>query len=530
MTDPSQLYAQLVAAFNQGHWNETRALALQLLPLAPRHPGVYSIAGVTCMELHQLDPAIDYLRRAAELDPNRADFATLYAKALSMSELHGEALDAADRAIALCPDDPMTLDTLGMICIRAQAHEKATIVFRRAVALSPANAQCRFNLATALVTMGEIDAAELAFEACISLAPNYWNPHLSLAQLHRQTQARNHVARLHSLLARNHSDIRAQTYLNMALAKEYEDLAEYPKAFDHLTRAKTAGRNGLRYSMDHDEDLFELLIRTFPEPQPAPTGDPNDESIFVVGMPRTGTTLVERILSSHPDVYGAGELRNFAEALQRVSGHPTSLISDPVAMAQVHALDWKRLGTTYISSTRPATGHTPRFVDKLPHNFLFIGFIARALPNARIICLRRDPMDTCVSNFRQLFEQTSSHFGYSFDLLDTGRYYVLFDRLMQHWKRVFPGRILEVGYEDLIETQETTTRQLLDFCGLPWHEACLHFEQNPAPVATLSATQVRAPIYATSVGRWRRYAPQLADLLSLLTSAGVHVGKSAGMP
>ncbi len=481
------------------------------------------MAGVACLELQRPGPAVDYLRRATELDPTRADFATLLAKAFSTTCSHGRALDAVDCALKLNPRDPMTLDTLGVICIRAQAHAKAAAAFRQAVVLAPDNARCRFNLATALIGLGDLDAAETELEKCIALAPAYWNPHLPLAQLRRQTSEQNHLHRLLPLLSANAEDADARTYLNMALAKEYEDLAEYPRAFDHLVRAKAAARHRLRYAASDDEHLFELVMRSFPEAQSVPAGDPCEEPIFVVGMPRSGTTLVERILSSHPAVHGAGELQNFADALQRVSAHRGSFIADPSAMAKLHRLDWRQLGADYIASTRPATGRTPRFVDKLPHNFLFVGFIARALPNARIVCVRRDPVDTCLSNFRQLFEPDSPHFGYSFDLLDTGRYYLLFDRLMKHWRRVVPGRVFEVSYENLIGSQESTTRDLLEFCGLPWHEACLHFEQNAAPVGTLSATQVRMPIYRSAVGRWKRYASQLKPLLDLLGSADVEI-------
>lgn len=521
MIHPEQLYAQLVDAYRQARWHDAQLIAERLLPHAPNHPGVYSIAGVVCMELQQLGPAVDYLRRATELDPARADFATLLAKALSMAGSHGKSMDAVDRALLLDPDDPMTLDTLGMICIRAQAHAKAAAVFRRAVSLAPDNAQGRFNLATALVGLGEWDDAEAELEACIALAPGYWNPHLSLAQLRRQTPQRNHLHRLLPLLSHNAEDVDARTYLNMALAKEYEDLADYPRAFEHLAQAKTAARQRVRYATSEDERLFELIMRSFPQTQPEPVGDPSDEPIFVVGMPRSGTTLVERILSSHPDVHGAGELQNFAEALQRVSGHRGSFIADPAAMATLHRLDWKQLGADYIASTRPATGHTSRFVDKLPHNFLFIGFIARALPNARIVCLRRDPVDTCLSNFRQLFEPDSPHFGYSFDLLDTGRYYLLFDRLMAHWKRVFNGRIHEVSYEMLVSSQEESSQKLVEFCGLTWDEACLHFDKNPSPVATMSSQQVREPIFHSSIGRWKHYERELSELCRLLKDAGI---------
>jgi tetratricopeptide (TPR) repeat protein len=521
MIAPEQLYAQLVDAFRQARWHDVQVIAVQLLPLASNHPGVHSMVGVACLELRQPDAAIDCLRKAADLDPARADLATLLAKAFSVAGLHGKALDAADRALLLNPDDPMALDTLGMICIRAQAHAKAATTFREAASLAPDNAQVRFNLATALVGLGEFDAAEAALEECIALAPTYWNPHLSVAQLRHQTSQRNHLYRLLPLLSHNAENLDARVYLNMALAKEYEDLAEYSVAFEHLLQAKTAARHRLHYAADEDERLFDLLMRGFPGAPPMRLGDPSEEPIFVMGMPRSGTTLVERILSSHPDVHGAGELQNFAEALQRVSGHDGSFIADPSAMATLQRLDWNQLGADYIASTRPATGHTPRFVDKLPHNFLFIGFIAQALPNSRIVCLRRNPVDTCLSNFRQLFEADSPHFGYSFDLLDTGRYYLLFDRLMKHWQRVFPGRILEVGYEDLIESQESTTRSLLAFCGLSWHQACLGFDKNSAPVSTLSASQVRMPIYRSAAGRWKRYATQLEPLLELLGSAGI---------
>jgi tetratricopeptide (TPR) repeat protein len=523
MTPPEQLYAQLVDAFRQGRWQNALEIAGELIPQAPEHPGVFSIAGVACMELGEFRPAIEHLRRAAELDSTRADFATLHAKALSAGGLHAFAMDAVDRALALNPADPMTLDTLGLICIRAQEYPRAIEAFRRAVALFQHNAQYRFNLATALIATGNLEEAEAELEHSIALAPRYWNPHLSLARLRQQTSERNHLSRLLPLLEHHEADVGARTYLNMSLAKEYEDLGDYPKAFAHLVRGKAASRRGLRYSIDQDEALFDLVMRSFPTEQPALIGDPNEEAIFVVGMPRSGTTLVERILSSHPDVHGAGELQNFAQALQQVSGHRGSFVADPAAMAHLQELDWKRLGSTYIASTRPSTGHTRRFVDKLPHNFLFLGFIVHALPRARIVCLKRDPVDTCLSNFQQLFEPGSAHFGYSFDLLDTGRYYILFDRLMRHWKQIFSGRILELDYESLVSRQEATTRELLTFCDLPWHDACLRFERNTAPVATLSAVQVRQSMNAGSVGRWRNYRPELSALLELLVDAAVEV-------
>jgi len=241
-------------------------------------------------------------------------------------------------------------------------------------------------------------------------------------------------------------------------------------------------------------------------------------------MPRSGTTLVERIISSHPDVHAAGELQNFALALKRTSGSRTPYLIDIDTVTRTQDVDWRQLGEDYLTSTRPDTGRTPHFIDKLPHNFLYVGAIANALPHAKIICLRRDPMDTCLSNFRQLFALGSPYHAYSFDLLNTGRYYILFDRLMAHWKQAFPGRILEVDYETLVDKQEASSRQLLKFCDLPWNDACLTFENNQAPASTASAAQVREPIYRSAVKRWKQYEAQLADLRELLHNAGIECG------
>jgi hypothetical protein len=309
----------------------------------------------------------------------------------------------------------------------------------------------------------------------------------------------------------------------MSLAKEYEDLGRFPEAFGHYVRGKAAAGADNAYTIAKDERLFAAITDSFPDAPSTAQGYPTEEPIFIIGMPRSGTTLVERIISSHPDVYSAGELLNFPMAMKFLSGSRTAPLIDLETVERSRELDWEALGKTYLGSTRPATGHTARFVDKLPHNFLYAGHIARALPKARIVCLRRDPMDTCLSNFRQLFAPKSPYFDYSFDLLDTGRYYVLFDRLMAHWQKVLPGRILEVNYEALVEDQEQHSRHLIDFCGLEWNDACLRFEENPSPVATASAVQVRAPMYRNAVKRWKKYGEQLDPLRQLLIDAGIAV-------
>jgi tetratricopeptide (TPR) repeat protein len=521
MTNPATLHAEAIAAYQQRNWQKSLELAVQLLSQAPNHAELHYLAGLSALELQQMSQALPCLQRAANLSPQRVDYLTQFAKALSMVNLSADALLVAKRALALPALDARTLDTLGLVFTRANAHARATALYEGATTLASHDPGYRYNFAKSLVFLGRLDDAERELETCLRLAPEYWDVHLTLSQLRKQSSASNHLPRLLALLPKSTQNPAARMNLHLALAKEYEDLADYARAFEHLEAGKSAGGGRRHYSPRQDEELFEKLIQASPEPQPASAGCPSAEPIFVLGMPRSGTTLIERIISSHPDVHAAGELQNFPLALKRASGSRTPHLLDADTIERARQVDWQRLGEDYLASTRHDTGHKPRFIDKLPHNFLYMGAIANALPNAKIICLRRDPMDTCLSNFRQLFAADSPNHDYSYDLLDTGRYYILFDRLMAHWKKQFPGRFLEVDYEALVKSQEAGSRQLLEFCGMPWHDACLHFENNPAPATTASAVQVREPIYRSAVQRWKQYETQLADLQYLLESAGI---------
>ena len=523
MTDAAKMYAQATAAYNRRDWQGAFSLAASALLQAPDHAELHYLAGISALAMQQMPPALHHLQRAVDLYPLRADYATQFAKALSTVNLSADATIVAEYALTLTPLDAQTLDTLGVIFTRANAHERATALYDRAVALAPTHPNYRYNFAKSLVFVGDMDAAERELEACIGLAPSTWGAHLTLSQLRKQSPSKNHLDRLHALIPKTLANHAAQMNLHLSLAKEYEDLGDYAKSFEHLVAGKKAGGAKRGYTSAQDDALFDLIIRASPQLQPASAGFATEEPIFIIGMPRSGTTLVERIISSHPDVHSAGELQNFALALKRASGSRTTNLIDADTITRAQSVDWNRLGEDYLSSTRPDTGATPRFIDKLPHNFLYVGAIANALPNAKIICLRRDPIDTCLSNFRQLFGQTSPFHDYSYDLLDTGRYYVLFDRLMSHWKAQFPGRILEVDYETLVENQEASTWQLLQFCNLSWNDACLNFENNEAPATTASAVQVRAPMYRTSMQRWKHYGKDMADLQKLLLDAGVEL-------
>lgn len=520
MTPPiDQLHAAARTALATGDWYAAQRLGAQMAQIDPLAPAAYFVAGVGALRSNQLGPSIALLQRAVSLAPDEADYAVELARAYVTDGQFPDAVAEADRALALAPHDGRLLDTLGVIYGRVNQHERAIDAFRAAVDARPLDANHRFNLATALAFVGRIDEAESELESSLGLDLRIWRAHLFLSQLRCQTSESNHLERLRALLLSSDQP-EARLYLNMAISKELEDIGRDAEAFSCLVAGKTAGGAGRGYTPGRDEATVGALIEGFSR-APVEGGFPSAEPIFIIGMPRTGTTLVDRILSSHPDVRSAGELRNFLVALNNATGRLPGFVSHPQFPQHAEAIDWTNLGRAYLASTRPDTGQSPRFIDKLPHNFLYAGYIAKALPNARIICLRRNAIDTCLSNFRQVFALDSPYFDYSFDLLDTGRYYLLFDRLMAFWQQAVPGRILEVQYEELVDNQAAVTRRLLDFCGLPWHEGCLRFEDNTAAVATASAIQVREPMNRRSVGRWRRYEKQLAELVQLLALGGV---------
>jgi tetratricopeptide (TPR) repeat protein len=431
-----------------------------------------------------------------------------------------DAFEAAQRALALDPQAALTLDTIGVVLTHAGAHAEALEPFRRAVVRDPSKAQYHYNLGASEQFVGDFERAAEAYRRALEIDPKHHRAWSALAQVSKAPFTTEEIAEIERQLAAEPSED-AELHLNHALAKQAEDLGRYAEGFRHLERGKRRKRASHVRSFAAHESLFDAAARAA-RPAGHERGFESAEPIFIVGMPRTGTTLVERILSSHPAVYSAGELTNFSLAVKRATGTPSNRVLDAETLVAAASVDSRALGAEYVDSTRPRTGHTPRFVDKMPLNFFYAALIHAALPNARIVCLRRNPMDACLSNVRQLFATRFSYYDYSFDLLDTGRYYLQFDSLIATWRRALPAaRFIEVQYEALVADLERESRRLVAFCDLPWNDACLNFHANAAPVATASSVQVRSPIYTHSVDRWKRYGSKLDGLRALFDAAGV---------
>jgi tetratricopeptide (TPR) repeat protein len=481
--------------------------------------------GVVALERREFAAAVEHFRQAIHIEPSVAEYHAGLGRCYIALQQTAPARQAADAAMACTPQDARSFDSIGVIYSFAGEHERACQAFERAVCLDPDKDSYWYNRGASLKFAGRFDEAEASYERAIALNPAHEKAVAALSHMRRQTPERNHIDALKLRLRNYPGTLPDEMRLSFALAKEYDDVGQYGKAFSTLSDVCKRWRQSVRYSIDDDRRVFDALLTAF-TPQAiasAQRGHDSQEPIFVVGLPRTGTTLTERILSAHPDVYSAGELNKMAMLLQLAAKAKSNRDLQPTILRYLLAADLGKLGAKYIESTRPATGHTPRFVDKMPLNFLFIGFILLALPQAKVVVVRRNPLDSCLSNFRQLFALRSPYYAYSYDILDCGRYYLLFDQLMRHWDELFPGRIHTVRYEDIVENQQATTRMLLDYCELPWNDACLRFEQNASPVATASSAQVREPVYRTALARWKNYRKELEPLAELLRKGGVSV-------
>jgi tetratricopeptide (TPR) repeat protein len=423
--------------------------------------------------------------------------------------------------------DARLLDAIGTLLSRASDQRAALAAYDAAVGLAPDQPHLLFNRAAARRFVGDLAGAERDYDRVVELKPDDFEAYRNRSELRPQTAKHNHVGELRSRLAGVGSDWRGEVELRYALAKEYEDLGEYESSFRELERGARARREHLRYDLAIDLATVEWIKQAFPPPPlPAPTTATGAESataagpIFIVGLPRSGSTLVERILGRHPSTIAAGELPNFAlvltAAVQKVAGG-TRL--DRRAMVQHSArVDFPALGLAYLQSVRAAGITSARFTDKMPLNYLYCGLIARALPAARIVHVHRAPMAACFAIYKMLFKDG---YPFSYDLSELARYYAGYRRLMAHWDTTLPGRVHALSYEALVADQIGETRRLLAFCGLAWEEACAHFEDDPSPTTTASAAQVRRPLYDTAVSQWRHYEKQLAPLSAALSAAGV---------
>jgi tetratricopeptide (TPR) repeat protein len=522
MTRAGQLSAAR-RALSQGDLTTTHQVAVALVAANTNDAEGHFLLGIAESSAGRLQAGIQHLGRAVSLEP-RGEYQAQLARLFTLARRDGDAAEALRDAEKTLPADALGRDTMGCVYARLGDHAAALPHFEAAVALEPANTQFRYNLATTLNFLGRGDEAEQALEALIALSPGHGRAHQLLSSLRKQTLQSNHVSRLSRARAQAR-DPQDRLLLGYALAKELEDVGRPTEALERLCTVNAEHRRTLPYTFARDAAVFDAIEEHWVSADlTGSTTAAGEAPIFIIGMPRTGTTLVDRILSSHPEVESAGELQAMPLAVKKAAATSSRTVLDPETVAAAAGCDMAGIGRAYLAiAQHHRRNPSRRFVDKFPGNFHYAGVIAAALPQAKIVCLRRDPMDTVLSNFRNLFAISSRYYDYSYDLLDTAATYVRFDRLMAAWREALPGRILELRYEDLVSDQESETRRLLAHCGLAWSDQCLDFHANTAPVATPSAAQVRRPIHRDSVARWKQHAEILAPMAQFFADAGVAI-------
>lgn len=434
----------------------------------------------------------------------------------------GRLLEAESTARALLriePENPQNWTALGTLQTRLLRQAEAIEAFEEAARLDPAQVGLRLSIGHANKTLGRREAAEYAYKECLRRNPAYAEAWWSLADLKNYTFSEQEIASMRALLEDTRLDDAERAQVHFALGRALEQRADFRDSFAHYSTGNRLRRRSSGFDMEGFEAktarICALLDRDFFAAREG-SGSPDASPIFIVGLPRSGSTLIEQILASHSQVEGTMELPNILNQVReldhangRQDSYPESLLHLPQARLAM-------LGQRYLDETRPIRSGRARFIDKMPNNFSHIGLIHLILPHARIIDARRHPMDACLSAYKQHFAEGQS---FSYDLEDLGRYYRCYLALMEHWDRALPGRVLRVAYEALVMDPEPQIRRLLEHCGLEFESACLDFHLNQRPVRTASAEQVRQPLYRSAIGYWRNFEPDLEPLRRSLGDA-----------
>ncbi len=431
--------------------------------------------------------------------------AVLQARVALLRQDQERARERALEGHRLGTDDPHVANQLGVVLSRTGRHAEAVAPFALAVAGVPENSDYRYNYAIALQFAGDLDAAERELRALVDACPGHAKAWIALAQLAREPDPL-WEERLRELFGGS-TDSETRLVLGHALARLAELRGAWDASLAWLDEAKAAKAREVAHDRAAAERLATAAVAAARYGGFAAASEGDQRPLFIVGMPRSGTTLVERIVSSHPQVASLGELSDFAILLKRELKTPGPLVLEPALLeAASLAPDLSRVGTAYLAQAGQLAGQAPRFIDKMPFNAFLVPAILRAVPGARVICLRRSPFDVLFANYRQLFATGFSYYSYAYDFGDAAHFVAAFERMADAYEAALPeGRFLTVRYEDVIADQRGQSERLLAFCGLPWDDACMDFHRNAQPVATASSVQVRSPIYSSSVEKWRRY-------------------------
>ncbi len=475
------------------------------------------LVGLIALQAKDRDTAFKAFASVTKLQPEHGAAWAHLAKLFMNDGQVNRADVALTEAVRFESGNPVVQDLMGSVYTTMGEYGLAGECFEKAMSGQPDHPPFMLNLANNHIYNGRIDQAEALLQKIVAIQPNIAQAHWSLAGSRKATDD-THVEEMRRLLPAESAHQRMQAFYYYAIGKELEDLQRWDEAFEAFQSGAKARRQTVEFDEEAEQQMFAYLEENLTaEWAKKGTGHDSSAPIFVLGQPRTGTTLIERIIGSHSEVHSAGELQQFSLALRRLSNHKDPRRFSSEFFAASLDLDSAKIGGLYLESCKRMRGDKARFIDKLPQNYLLIPFILKALPNAKIVHLTRDPMDACFASYKQLFADAYLH---SYDLEEMARHHCRYRHLMDVWRSRFPGRFFDISYEDTVLDLERRARELIAYLELPWEDACLRFHERSEAVSTASAVQVREPVHTRSLGRWRKYQQQLAPMQKVLADHG----------
>lgn len=506
-------------------WETVNTCANQIFKLNDKDPEGYFLRGLVESASNHPLKAIENFEKAMELDSNRYDAAIELAAQYVIATRHQEAVNLLSVYHDHLDNSPRYLDLAATTYTNMSMSEKAWPLYQRANELQPGIELFQANLAACGVFLGKIEEAKTIYQSLLKRNPNHQRNHYHLARLEKVKDT-THIEQMKQVLETVQLPEDRNIFMYYALGKELEDLQSWDEAFHYYKKGGDAVTSMANYQVSNDEQLIHTIIDLcnadwlHSTENSKASHDTAKTPLFMVGLPRTGTTLTERILSSHSQVESVGETQFIESVLRSESGVESIEKMNLSMIESVAKKDMKCLRDGYLNSVSYMLGDKPLFIDKLPYNFLYLGFIAKAFPDARIVCLKRNPMDSCFAMYKQVFTWA---YKFSYNLKDLGRYYMAHDQLLRHWRATLGDRFVEVDYESLVDDQEGQTRSLLNKLGLQFEESCLNFDQNTSASMTASSVQIREKVHTRSVNLWQNFSQHLQPLKAQLESAGIKI-------
>ncbi len=500
-----------------GNFQEAEQIYRDVLIRDPENVDALRLLAGVAMRAKQWGDAQTLLDRALELAP---DFFQGWMD-LGLAKQEQDDIDGAvaayKRAIRLEPNKPSGYGAVATASALAGEHDDAIEYFEKALEQEPSNASALAGIGHVLKTVGRQDEAIATYRKCIEHNPGHGETWWSLANLKTFKFTDEEVDAMLEQVESGQLPDEPLANFEFALGKAFEDRKDYDRAFEFYDRGNSNRRQRERYDPVQTADSHDEFISIFNKEflaQHENGGDDSNAPIFIVGLPRSGSTLIEQILASHPDVEGTHELPDLGRVARSVGLSRTDRKAYPRAVVDLGPEELAQLGADYLEKTRRHRPEgLPHFTDKLPNNYVHVGFLHLILPNAKIINAKRHPLDSCLGSFKQLFARGQP---FTYDQFELGEFYLEYQRLMEHWHEVLPGKVLDVQYEHVVEDLETQVRRILEYCELPWDDACLRFWETDRAVKTASSEQVRKPIYSSAKHRWRNYEQHLGPLIEAL--------------